>query len=105
LAQEVGQDRLPRMVRIFSEELERRAALILAAMEQGEIAVLGRESHVLKGSAATFGAHDLQRHATRLNEACRREARAEALECSGLLLATVPRTLESLRSALQELAP
>jgi len=102
LAHEVGQDRLPRMVRIFSEELERRAGLILAAMEQGEIAVLGRESHVLKGSAATFGAHDLQRHATRLNEACRREARAEALECSGLLLATVPRTLESLRAALQE---
>ncbi len=102
LAQEVGQERLPRMVRIFSEELERRAALILAAMEQGEIAVLGRESHVLKGSAATFGAHDLQRHASRLNEACRREARAEAMECSGLLLATVPRTLESLRAALQE---
>ena len=102
LAQEVGQERLPRMVRIFSEELERRAALILAAMEQGEIAVLGRESHVLKGSAATFGAHDLLRHASRLNEACRREARAEAMECSGLLLATVPRTLESLRAALQE---
>jgi len=105
LAQEVGQARLPRMVRIFSEELERRAVLILAAMEQGEIAVLGRESHVLKGSAATFGAHDLQRHASRLNEACRREARAEALECSSLLLATVPRTLESLRAALQEVAP
>ncbi len=102
LAQEVGQERLPRMVRIFSEELERRAGIILVAMGQEEIAVLGRESHVIKGSAATFGAHELQRHASRLNEACRREARDEALECSRLLLATVPRTLELLREALRE---
>ena len=105
LAQEVGQDRLPRMVRIFGEELERRAGLIHVAMEQGEVEVLGRESHVLKGSAATFGAHELQRHASRLNEACRREDRAEALECSGLLLAAVPRTLEALRAAMLEVAP
>jgi HPt (histidine-containing phosphotransfer) domain-containing protein len=93
------------MVRIFGEELERRAGLIHVAMEQGEVEVLGRESHVLKGSAATFGAHELQRHASRLNEACRREDRAEALECSGLLLAAVPRTLEALRAAMLEVAP
>jgi CheY-like chemotaxis protein len=104
LAQEVGQERLPRMVRIFSEELERRAGLIRTALEQGDMAVLGRESHVLKGSAATFGAHELQRHASRLNDACRREARQDALECSGQLLAAVPRTLEALRAALQEAA-
>ena len=104
LAQEVGQERLPRMVRIFSEELERRAGLIRTALEQGDMAVLGRESHVLKGSAATFGAHELQRHASRLNDACRREARQDALECSGQLLAAVPRTLEALRAALQEVA-
>ena len=100
LAQEVGEERLPRMVRIFCEELERRTALVGEALGREDLSVLARESHVLKGSAATFGAHELQRHAARLNDACRQEARREALESGGLLLAAVPRTLQALRAAV-----
>lgn len=100
LAQEVGQDRLPRMVRIFCEELERRAALVQQALDAADLAVLARESHVLKGSAATFGAHELQRHAASLNDACRREAGDEAMAGGRQLLVVVPRTLQALRAAL-----
>ncbi|MEY4375784.1 MAG: Hpt domain, partial [Pseudomonadota bacterium] len=91
---------LPRMVNIFCQELERRAALVQQAHVAEDLAVLARESHVLKGSAATFGAHELQRHAARVNDACRSGANAEALEHAALLLAAVPRTLVALRSAL-----
>ncbi len=100
LAQEVGQDRLPRMVRIFCEELERRAALVQQALDTADLAVLARESHVLKGSAATFGAHELQRHAASVNEACRRDAGAEAVASARQLLVAVPGTLQALRAAL-----
>jgi len=61
---------------------------------------LARESHVLKGSAATFGAHELQRHAASVNEACRRDAGAEALASARQLLVAVPGTLQALRAAL-----
>ncbi len=96
----VGTERLPRMIRIFCSELERRAALIQEALAPQDLLAIRRESHVIKGSAATFGAHELQANAARLDEACRLHDRQAAVEHARQLLLVITPTLFALRAEL-----
>ena len=62
---------LQRAVGLFVDDANKRLQAIAAASAAQDWQRLQREAHTLKGSAAMFGARDLERYAQDLDQACR----------------------------------
>lgn len=87
---------VPKMVSVFLEELRSRAAAMATGLEEGDADRLGREAHALKSSAATYGAVRISDHATRVDDACKRQDHAVAREHARRLVAAVEPTVDAL---------
>ena len=71
---------LATLLRVFIEELRERVQALTQAAGAMDLAAMGRESHTLKSSAATFGVGRVACFATELNRACKSNNQARALE-------------------------
>ena len=92
LATDVGVERLGMVLEAFRSELDRRAPSFEAALAAADLAAIQRESHSLKGSALTFGAHALGAAARRANDASRAGDVATALDAGRAALRLIPPT-------------
>lgn len=100
LASDVGAGRLGSVLTAFAEELARRAPLLEAALDAGDLATIGRESHSIKGSALTFGALALGHAARRANDACRAGETEVAISAAADVLALMPQTRDAVARLL-----
>jgi HPt (histidine-containing phosphotransfer) domain-containing protein len=100
LAADVGPASLVTVLLAFCDELQRRAPLLKVALEDADLAAIGRETHSIKGSALTFGAAALGAAARRANDASRSGDAATALASGREVLALMPET----RAAVARLA-
>jgi len=100
LARDVGTERLAAVLGAFNEELVRRTPVLRAALEAADVAVIGRESHSIKGSALTFGAAALGQAARRVNDACRAGDAETAITGSRDMLALMPQTRDAVARLL-----
>jgi len=66
----------------------------VTALDAGDVAAVGRETHSIKGSALTFGALVLGAAARRANDASRTGDVATALDAASDVLDLIPRTRE-----------
>lgn len=94
LESDVGEERLVPVMRSFAEELARRLPMLRSALDAGDVAAVGRETHSIKGSALTFGALVLGAAARRANDASRTGDVATALDAASDVLDLIPRTRE-----------
>jgi len=80
------------VMRSFAEELARRLPMLQSALEAGDVAAVGRETHSIKGSALTFGALLLGAAARRANDASRTGDVSTALAAASEVAELMPRT-------------
>jgi len=98
LADDTAAELVPRMVGIFIDELREQAATIAVAGRATDRESLQSESHVMKGSAALFGADRVRLSAERLNAACKADNATLALSLVDALLADIPPTIRALQA-------
>lgn len=89
---DVGEERLAPVMAAFAEELARRMPALQSALDAGDVAAVGRETHSIKGSALTFGALALGSAARRSNDASRTGDAATALGAAREVIELMPRT-------------
>ena len=92
LEADVGEHRLVPVMASFAEELARRMPALQSALDAGDVATVGRETHSIKGSALTFGALALGAAARRSNDASRTGDAATALGAAREVVELMPRT-------------
>src|SRR5215831_15639595 len=90
---------LEELAQMFAEESERNIAEIHAAFNAGDVKVLERLAHTVKGSASNIGAMSVAQAALALEE----KARAEDLSSGAVLIAAVEAELGRLRPELDAL--
>ncbi|MDX1654381.1 MAG: response regulator, partial [Candidatus Competibacteraceae bacterium] len=93
---------LGRVVGIFVQEARQRLVQLTTALERGDWQRLQREAHTLKSGAGTFGALELQDHARRLDEACRKDDHKQALTLASTIGNTASRALAALEQQFVE---
>ncbi len=98
LADDTAAELVPRMVGIFIDELREQAATIAVAAQATDMESLQRESHVMKGSAALFGASRVRASAEQLNAACKAGNATLALSLIDALLADIPPSIRALQA-------
>ena len=92
LEADVGEHRLVPVMASFAEELARRMPALQSALDAGDVATVGRETHSIKGSALTFGALALGAAARRSNDASRTGDAETALGAAREVVELMPRT-------------
>jgi len=97
LIEDTSLDLLPRMVGIFIDELGEQVETIETASAESDIALLERESHVMKSSAAIFGLLRVRESAERLNIACRSDEPENALPLVPVLVGEITLSIVALR--------
>lgn len=97
LIEDTSNDLLPQMARIFVEELREQVAMMTSAVEESDIALLERESHVMKSSAAIFGLHRVRASAERLNLACRGDDPLDVVKLVDALLEDISPSISALQ--------
>jgi len=103
--EDVGPGQAQLVLRVFADELDRRAEETRAALPKNDLETLCRMAHGTKGSASTFGAPTVAAAARRLEAACKAGAPQEEvtrlaeslLAQLGPAAAEVRRRLESLQ--------
>ena len=70
LIEDIGLERLERLLRAFMDEAVNRMRRIRAAARARNLTALHEECHTLKGSASSFGAAEVAREAERIVAAC-----------------------------------
>jgi len=80
LAKDTAGVPMENMLQVFIGELRERVQVLTQAAGAMDIAAMGRESHALKSSAATFGVRLVASIAAELNRACRMKAPVRAME-------------------------
>jgi PAS domain S-box-containing protein len=96
---EGDQELLTEMVHLFEEESPKLLAAISDALERGDVTLLERSAHSLKGAAANLSAKPLSAAALRLEQA----AKSKDLESARAGLAEVERAMHLLLPALAAL--
>ena len=86
------------MLRVFIDELRERVQALINAAGAMDITTMGRESHALKSSAATFGVRLVASIATELNWACKVKSRVRAMELLDTLTAETEPAIAALVS-------
>ncbi len=86
LARDTSPDVIQQMVIVFTKELRQQAQVTAAAAKDADIQSLLAASHILKGSAQTFGAKRVSDLAAKLNSACRKQDTDNALKLAACLL-------------------
>lgn len=97
LIEDTSVDLLPRMVGIFIDELSEQVETIETAAADSDIALIERESHVMKSSAAIFGLRRVHESAERLNIACRSDEPESALPLVPVLVGEISPSIVALR--------
>jgi HPt (histidine-containing phosphotransfer) domain-containing protein len=97
LIEDTSIDLLPNMVGIFIDELREQVETLETAADESDIAMLERESHVMKSSAAIFGLRRVRDSAERLNIACRSDEPESALPLVPLLVREISPSIEALQ--------
>ena len=92
LTSDVGQERILPVMQSFADELARRRPALQSALDAGDVAAVGRETHSVKGSALTFGALVLGAAARRANDASRAGDAATALDAAREVVELMPLT-------------
>ena len=101
LLDDVGPGQLPLVLRLFTDELTRRAAELRTASEVVDADGLRRAAHGVKGSASTFGARRVAAAAARLEADCRSNRPGPELAAGcDVLLVEMKRTVELVRRRL-----
>jgi HPt (histidine-containing phosphotransfer) domain-containing protein len=97
LIEDTSVDLFPRMVGIFVNELGEQVETLETAAARSDIALLERESHVMKSSAAIFGLRRVRESAERLNIACRSDEPESALPLVPVLVGEISPSIVALR--------
>jgi len=102
LVAETGPEVLPAIIRVFLDELQSRLKYIAEAARGADYSTLRDQAHVLKSSAGTFGAVELQQLARALDEACVQGDLQRAESLAERLPAEAARASEALASRFPE---
>jgi len=103
LAQNAGSEALGPMFRIFIDEMAERINKISTAVEEGDAAVIGSESHALKSSAAIFGFHQVATLAAQINDANRDNELPTVAASFQMLEAAAESSIKAIRNEWQRL--
>ncbi|HXX20333.1 MAG TPA: Hpt domain-containing protein [Candidatus Acidoferrum sp.] len=87
---------LEELLRLFADECQVSMRQIQEAWNSGDVALLGRLAHTLKGSSANVGANGVSEAA----HALEREARSKKMESAAKLIADLEREIERFICAL-----
>ena len=90
-----GWEELPTMFEVFLTDLRERLRMLAEILESGDCSGVGDIAHVLKSTAATFGAAEVTDVAKRALAAARSGARAELEPLARELLAAMERALDA----------
>ena len=103
LGSKTGRDMLGRVTDTFLRTSEQQVTALLAAREEGQVEVLVRESHSLKGSAAATGAPRLAAAAAKVESQLRQDESANVGEALDILFSTYQTTVRRLREAVSSM--
>jgi len=98
LADHFGRQRLAPVLAEFCKEMQRRGALLEAALAAADWPAIDALSHSIKGSALTFGAAALGDCARSANDAARAGDTALAQASARQLLQLIPQTCAAMRA-------
>jgi PAS domain S-box-containing protein len=96
LVEDTSPETARRIIAVFVEELRARAGQIAEYRDRCEMGGLASEAHVLKSSAATYGAAIIRVQSLRLDGACTNGDMSTAMDACRDLLAAVEPTAEAL---------
>lgn len=98
LSVDAGIEDISPLIDIFIDELLLRQSLIKDAIENQSLSVLAQEVHVLKSTAATFGAKPLRAFATECNDRYRKGDADKAWAVAHQLLPCLESTIKALQA-------
>ncbi len=98
LADDTSPDLMPKMIKIFLDELKKRESVLRNARASQRLDVIANEAHALKASATTFGASQIGPRAIAIDAACKRNDSTTAFALTEELLGFIGPTADALAS-------
>ncbi len=98
---EGSEDFFREITELFCQEAPAQIERIVRALGSGDMALVKREAHSLKGSSLSMGARGISALCLQLEEAAKQDARARSLELASDLKAEFERVREALQLELK----